>query len=89
MLQGKHLYSGILECTQEVCLNNIYFESTKACLNNTIVYNQITGFENKQYCLYESFPVWYKQCEWHAKFIVGAIFQKYNSIINNGISSFW
>ena len=84
MLQGKYLYSGILDCTQELCLNNIYFES----LNNTKIYNQITGFENKRYCLYESFPAWYKQCEWHAKFIVGAIFQKYNSIIN-AISSFW
>ena len=39
-----------------------------------MIYKQITGFENKQYCLYESFPAWYKQCEWHAKFIAGAIF---------------
>ena len=35
----------------------------------------MTGFDNKQYCLYESFPAWYKQCEWHAKFIAGAICQ--------------
>ena len=39
--------------------------------------------------LNESFPAWYKQSEWHAKFIAGATFQKYNSIINNVISSFW
>ena len=35
----------------------------------------MTGFQNKQNCLYESFSAWYKQSEWHAKFIAGAIFQ--------------